>query len=75
MAGVLHMLAAGSQGATRAQILEHGLGLQYKKYVTSRNVFKYKLLVDSYQNFTEEIHGKRKGKYECKIFNGLYHQV
>lgn len=74
MAGVLHMLAAGSQGKTREQILEHGLGLQYQKYVTRRNVFKYSMLVDSYQKFIRAIQGKRANQYECKIFNGLYHQ-
>ena len=75
MAGVLHMLAAGTNGPTRSQILQNGLGLQYRKYVTRRNAFNYKLLVDSYQEFSGAILGDRKGTYDCKIFNGLYHQV
>ena len=32
VAGVLHMLAAGSVGETREEVYENGLGLEFSKY-------------------------------------------
>lgn len=72
------MLAAGSQGKTRGEVLEHALGLNYEQYVSKRGKFNYKKLVDSYTKFTNMIVGERGDSddpsYKCKVFNGLYHQ-
>jgi len=73
IAGVLHMLAAGSQGDTRQEIITRGLGLDYKSYYY-RGRFNYQKLVESYQYFTDFVVGNGKN-YECTVFNGLYHQA
>jgi len=40
VAGVLHMLAAGSIGGTREEVLENGLGLQFTEYIKD-DIFVY----------------------------------
>lgn len=47
IAGVLHMLAAGSAGETREEILINGLGLQFAKYMRD-DAFIYPELVEKY---------------------------
>merc|ERR1719153_443438 len=71
------MLAAGTQGETRLQLIEKGLGLNYKEYGYRNGAFNFKKLSDSYRKFVSDIisnSDKHNDQYQCKIFNGVYHQ-